>query len=83
MSNIDDKLQSIDNKLASIDTRLGVYNAQLELHIKRTDQNESAILELERNVASALGASALAKWLVTTFLALVAAVAAVWRALSG
>lgn len=48
------KIERLDKRLDHIDTNLAVYNNLLDIHIKRTDQNEKMIQLTERKQEQAI-----------------------------
>jgi archaellum component FlaC len=52
LDRIENKIDKIDQRLDKVDQHLAVYNAQLEIHIKRTTQIEEELKPIELHVAS-------------------------------
>lgn len=53
---IEDKIDKIVEDVGEIKTHMAVYNAQLTLHIKRTEMLEEKLEPVEKHVAMVSGA---------------------------
>ncbi len=58
------QLQQISDRLASIDVRLATYNAQLEVHIKRSEMLELELTPVKKHVTAVQTGLRLVAWLV-------------------
>lgn len=66
MDRVEEKVDKLDDRLDDIDQHLAVYNEQLKVHIKRTDQIERELRPVVKHVEQVKG--------ITKFLAALATI---------
>lgn len=77
LNRIELKLEKVDDRLGDIDRRLAKYNAELEIHVKRTSQIEVELMPIAKTYERWIGASVLLG-IIATLAGVLGAVAWLW-----
>lgn len=75
------RLDKMNDQLSDIDKRLEVYNSLLDIHIKRTEQNEHSIQMLREQSAQFQAGIKVLHWVIGTSVAVGGAIIALLQIL--